>query len=93
MLQSKPAVAGTNPILESVSCATATACVAVGTAKSKTLIEQWNGSQWSVVSSPSPGSDVNVLYSMAVDPANNIWAVGYYRNIGGANQTLTEFYC
>lgn len=59
----------------------------------QTLIEQRNGIQWSVVSSPSPDSDVNVLYSMAVDLANNIWAVAYYRNIGGANQTLTEFYC
>src|SRR5207249_10994680 len=30
-----------------------------------TLIEHWNGSRWSVVSSPNPGSSVNKLNAVA----------------------------
>src|SRR5258706_5160860 len=37
------------------------------------LIEHWNGSSWSVVSSPN-GS--NELYAVAAVSANDVWAVG-----------------
>jgi hypothetical protein len=45
-----------------VSCVSAAACTAVGydyetpTAQ-RTLVESWNGTKWSVVPSPNPGSD------------------------------------
>ena len=51
----------------------------------QTLTEQWNGSQWSVVSSPSPGSQINYLDGVTAISANDAWAVGY-----ADQQTLTE---
>ena len=55
----------------------------------QTLTEQWNGTQWSVVKSPSPGSQSNNLTSVAAVSANDVWAVGFYAN-GSLWQTLTE---
>src|SRR6266446_2211001 len=41
-----------------------------------TLIEHWNGSRWSVVSSPNPSSSVNKLNAVAAVSPNDVWAVG-----------------
>jgi hypothetical protein len=54
-----PTASGTavdRALFSSVSCLSATDCVAVGNQgyTGLTLIEQWNGSTWSVVPSPSP---------------------------------------
>ena len=49
-------------------------------ANSATLVEHWNGTQWSVVSSPNPGTTRNALNAVTVVAANNIWAVGEYIN-------------
>ena len=56
----------------------------------QTLTEQWNGTQWSVVKSPSPGSQSNNLTSVAAVSANDVWAVGFYANSSNLWQTLTE---
>lgn len=45
-----------------------------------TLTEHWNGTQWSLVNSPSPGSEYNYLNGVAAIAANDIWAVGSYSN-------------
>jgi hypothetical protein len=42
----------------------------------QTLIEQWNGSQWSLVPSPNSASTYNSLANVAVVSANAVWAVG-----------------
>ena len=42
-----------------------------------TLIQHWNGTAWTVVSSPSD-SGANSLLRMVVISANDIWAVGYH---------------
>ena len=42
----------------------------------RTLIQHWDGSKWSVVSSPNVGSNVNALYEVAAASANDIWTVG-----------------
>jgi subtilase family serine protease len=57
-----------------------------------TLIEQWNGTNWNVVSSPNPGSgqNNNTLTSVTAVSANNVWAVGYYYNSSGVDQMLSE---
>ncbi|MBF6614598.1 MAG: S-layer homology domain-containing protein, partial [Chloroflexi bacterium] len=55
-----------------------------------TLVEHWDGTQWSVVPSPSPGSQFSVLQSIAVVSANDIWAVGYDFTGAGVGQTLAE---
>ncbi|HYZ54820.1 MAG TPA: alkaline phosphatase family protein [Streptosporangiaceae bacterium] len=41
-----------------------------------TLIEHWNGTSWSVVPSPDPGTSGNHLYGVAAAGPDNIWAVG-----------------
>src|SRR5579885_2368417 len=43
-----------------------------------TLIEHWNGSQWTKVKSPNPGSFANLLYAVSALPNGNVWTVGYY---------------
>ena len=55
------------------------------TASVQTLIEQWNGSSWSVVSSPGAG----MLRGVAIVSANDIWAVGSVIT-SGVEQTVIE---
>ncbi|HLI06902.1 MAG TPA: hypothetical protein VKV40_10070 [Ktedonobacteraceae bacterium] len=54
-----------------------------------TLIEQWNGTNWQVVSSPDPGSIDNTLYAVSAVSASDIWAVGFYVSTTGVTQTMT----
>ena len=85
----------TSNILYSVTCVSASDCWAVshydnGTA-SQSLIQRWNGTSWSVVPSPntSPAQN-NILSAVTCVSASDCWAVGYYRNGSGINQTLTQ---
>jgi len=57
------------------------------------VIEQWNGSTWSVVTSPNPSTSENVLNAAAADPVSSqAWAVGeFFNNTSSGRQTLTEF--
>ncbi len=71
--------------LGSVSCVNPTDCVAVGdfdggSPITQTLIESWNGSVWSMVSSPNPGSETNVLSGVSCSSRHNCMAVGYSIN-------------
>jgi hypothetical protein len=54
-----------------------------------TLIEHWNGTQWSIVQSPNPspgsGYELNAVTALAT---NDVWAVGAYQNHG--YKTLME---
>jgi hypothetical protein len=80
--------------LSGVSCVSAAACTAVGTKTSgvnfvpRTLIESWNGTSWSVVPSPSPGSGDD-LGGVSCVSAAACTAVGYY-SIGSGHKTLIE---
>lgn len=50
-------------------------------AAGKTLTEHWNGSKWSVVASPNPGTFNNGLNGVARVPGSTqLWAVGAYNN-------------
>jgi hypothetical protein len=60
------------------------------TSSSQTLIEFWNGSNWSVVSSPFLGPAQNSFSGVAAVAANNVWAVGNYIDSSGNQQTLIE---
>jgi hypothetical protein len=55
----------------------------------RTLVEHWDGHQWRVVSSPNPGH-ANMLRSVAVVSAHNIWAVGFSRTSTDPNNILTH---
>jgi hypothetical protein len=65
--------------LYGVSCASATACTAVGDSttsggESPTLIESWDGTSWTVV--PSPSSAAGVLYGVSCTSATACTAAG-----------------
>ena len=46
---------------------------------SQTLVEHWDGSQWSVVPSPNTAITMtNSLRHLDVVSANDVWAVGFY---------------
>jgi hypothetical protein len=68
--------------LHSVSATSANDVWAVGSSyngklPSRTLIEHWDGTQWRIVSSPSPDTQFNELRGVAALSANDVWAVGY----------------
>jgi S-layer homology domain len=58
----------------------------------RTLAEHWDGSSWSVVTSPSPGTRDNALQGVAAISQNDVWAVGSYVNNGSTDKTLVEHY-
>src|SRR6266699_2104596 len=53
----------------------------------QTLIEHWNGSSWTIVSSPNPDPQQNELHSIAGVASNDLWAVGG----GGDGNTSSPF--
>ncbi len=56
-----------------------------------TLIEEWNGTKWSIVSSPNRGTDGSTLTGISAISATNIWAVGQSFS-GSTASTLVEHY-
>lgn len=60
-----------------------------GSAPHLTIIEHWNGTQWSTVSSPNPSSTYSVLTGVTAISADNIWAVGSFSKKSNVN-TLIE---
>ncbi len=83
-------------LLTGVTCASASNCWAVGYTNPtpgggihQTLIEQWNGTSWTIVTSPNTSpNQYNELHGVTCLSASDCWAVGFYYN--GAYQTLTE---
>jgi hypothetical protein len=73
-----PTTNQTRSILNGVSCVSATDCTAVGSVGNapETLVESWNGTAWSVVPSPDPGSGDNILYGVSCVSATACTAVG-----------------
>ena len=64
-----------------------------GATPTHALIEHWDGTSWSVVPSPSVGTNSNFLKGVTRVPGTNqVWAAGYY-SAGSYTQTLIEFYC
>ena len=85
--------ASLNDHLYSVTCTSTTQCFAVGryltlNGTALTLIEQWNGSSWAIVTSPNNGSLTNYLRGVTCISATNCLAVGEYYN--GGDTTLIE---
>src|SRR2546428_452359 len=80
--------------LNSVACASASDCWAVGHydtgSHHQTLIEHWNGTSWAIVASPNASTTGNnVLSAVACASASECWAVGSHVN-GNVSQTLLE---
>lgn len=78
-----------------VTCSSAADCWAVGvyvnsTNRGQTLIEQWNGSSWSLITSPDTSTSTdNDLLGGTCTSAADCWAVGHYA-LGIVDQTLIE---
>jgi hypothetical protein len=51
---------------------------------SSSLIEHWNGSQWSVIPSPNPSATLNILSAVAAVSTNDVWAVGFAPTSSGS---------
>ena len=76
----------------------ATACTAVGYAQdssgnSTALAEAWDGSHWSIQSTPAPTGGTDVLFDgVSCTTATACSAVGSYYNSASAAVTLAERY-
>ncbi len=96
-IQTTPGPVGTDTSsLSDVSCTSASACTAVGfsvysaTGALATLVERWNGSSWTVQTSPSPGNRSDVqLNGVSCTSASACTAVGFASS-SGADITLVE---
>ncbi len=95
-IQPTPDLAGPNgSSLEGVSCTSATACTAVGhyrnsAGKLVPLAERWNGTSWTVQSTPNPtGAGESSLQGVSCTSATACTAVGY-SNSGATVVTLAE---
>jgi hypothetical protein len=63
--------------------------IGIGGSPGNTLIEHYNGTTWSIVPSPSPGTNAG-LTGVTESAANNLWAVGSDTPSGATQpQTLT----
>jgi hypothetical protein len=97
-----PAPAGSDQTgLQAVTCISATDCWAVGYSSQgdqeepgyteDTLVEQYTGSGWKVVSSPNPpGSTSSQLRAVTCTSAGDCWSVGSSGMAGGNQQPLIE---
>src|SRR5258708_3994521 len=83
-----PGTHSSDSVLRSVSCSTANICIAVGQkridtavpAKEVSLTETWNGTRWTVVPSPSPGTSVNDLTGLSCPGHRTCVAAGWLLN-------------
>jgi Phosphoesterase family len=55
-----------------------------------TLAEHWNGTAWSVTSTPDPGPAGNHLYAVAAVAPDDVWAVGQRLGAQAPDQGLVE---
>jgi hypothetical protein len=90
-----PTIANSSASLEKVVASASNDVWAVGYQRAnarrspyQTLTEHWNGSSWSVVPSPNPGTTSNLLLGAAALSPTDAWAVGYEYTAGGALELL-----
>jgi hypothetical protein len=90
---SSPSPGASFNILTAVSAVSANDVWAVGryitsSGTTQSLVMHWDGTEWSVVSSPNPGTSYNTLDGVWAVSANDIWAVGYYFSGSDTPRTL-----
>ncbi len=81
-------------VLDSVSCTSATACIAAGSGGASSLAEQRNGTRWSIQDTRNPGAgqqDVNNFYGLSCTAPTACTAVGEHGS-GDALVPLAERY-
>ena len=87
-----PSPGDVQDVLHSVSGVSSNDVWAVGTADfsdntTQDLIEHWDGTAWTRVPSPDPGSQFNGLFSVHAVSASDVWAVGAFAS-GSSDQTM-----
>ena len=92
--------AGGSIVLTSVAAVSASNIWTVGnnslntSSPPATVIEHWNGTHWSIVSNPNPGSADNDLQGVTTVPGTTqVWAVGAFINSSQPGKVLIEFHC
>jgi hypothetical protein len=90
-IENTPSVVG---YLTDVSCTSDTACIAVGYKVydgrgDRTLALRWNGQRWSLLTSPSPATNSDLL-SVSCSSASACVAVGGYNGQDGLLHALAE---
>ena len=80
-------------LLNAVSCASATHCIATGyradSGSTFTLVESFDGTAWTGVPSDSaPGANDNYLSGVSCPRTGRCFAVGFYRGVGLGQQAL-----
>jgi hypothetical protein len=88
-------VGATDSELHGVSCSTAVACTAVGSSSDSggsalTLAERWNGSSWTIQTTPNPTGSDFMFRGVSCTTASACTAVGQYTAPGGAAAALAE---
>jgi hypothetical protein len=58
--------------------------------KFETLAEHWDGSNWTVIPTPDPGTSGNHLYAVHAVSSDNVWAAGMTLNGDSPDQGLVE---
>ena len=82
-------------VLTSVDALSGTNAWAVGSSRTatsrKSLIQRWNGTSWTIVSSPNSGTSSNSLLGVAAAGPNDIWAVGWKNSGDGLRSLLLHY--
>ena len=80
--------------LTGVTCVSVSDCWAVGYSydgnNAQTLTEHWDGTAWTIVSSPNIAAEDNFLQTVTCVSTSDCWAVGYFDNGSTGLQTLIE---
>jgi hypothetical protein len=74
--------------LNGVSCSSSNLCTAAGeyqnsAGKGVTLVERWNGTEWSIQTTPNPGGSFNTLAGVSCASSTECLAVGEYSTATG----------
>ena len=91
-----PAGANSNTTLSAISADGADDVWIVGTfldsatGQNETFSEHFNGTAWSIVPSPSPGSSASLSGVTTSNAANNVWAVGEAGPLGSLNPLVLQ---
>jgi hypothetical protein len=86
---------GTITRLQDVSCISISQCYAVGysshgTNTATSLAETWNGTKWTIQTTPNPAGAKEVKLHGVACPSTACWAVGGYLNSAGKEVALAE---
>lgn len=77
--------------IQGISCVSTSFCIGVGQSNNNTLVYQWDGANWSVVSSPNP-PNTSDFKSVSCTSNTACVAVGKYEQSGSNNENFTEYW-